>query len=59
MIKKIGAIRSSNYLYLDPIVSIIIGVIVLNERVGMIAVVGCALVLLGVIIVEKTSANNK
>ncbi|MBQ6278397.1 MAG: DMT family transporter [Muribaculaceae bacterium] len=59
VIKKIGAIRSSNYLYLDPIVSIIIGVIVLNERVGMIAVVGCALVLLGVIIVEKTSANNK
>ncbi|MBR0024570.1 MAG: DMT family transporter [Muribaculaceae bacterium] len=58
VIKKIGAIRSSNYLYLDPIVSIIIGVIVLNERVGMIAVVGCALVLLGVIIVEKTSAKN-
>lgn len=59
VIKKIGAIRSSNYLYLDPIVSIIIGVIVLNERVGMIAIVGCALVLLGVIIVEKTSSNNK
>lgn len=58
VIKKIGAIRSSNYLYLDPIVSIIIGVIVLNERVGLIAVVGCALVLLGVIIVEKTSAKN-
>lgn len=58
VIKKIGAIRSSNYLYLDPIVSIIIGVIVLNERVGMIAIVGCALVLLGVIIVEKTSAKN-
>lgn len=58
VIKKIGAIRSSNYLYLDPIVSIIIGVIVLNERVGLIAVVGCALVLLGVIIVEKTSVKN-
>lgn len=58
VIKKIGAIRSSNYLYLDPIVSIVIGVIVLNERVGMVAVTGCALVLLGVIIVEKTSAKN-
>ena len=39
-IKKIGAIRSSNYLYLDPVISIIIGVIVLNERVGAVAVVG-------------------
>ena len=58
VIKKIGAIRSSNYLYLDPIVSIIIGVIVLNERVGIVAVVGCALVLLGVILVEKTSTKN-
>ena len=53
VIKKIGAIRSSNYLYLDPVISIIIGVIVLNERVGAVAVVGCALVLLGVIMVEK------
>ena len=59
VIKKIGAIRSSNYLYLDPDISIIIGVIVLHERVGIVAVVGCTLVLLGVIMVEKTSRNHK
>ena len=58
VIKKIGAIRSSNYLYLDPVISIIIGVIVLNERVGMVAVVGCALVLLGVIMVEKMTKTK-
>ena len=58
VIKKIGAIRSSNYLYLDPVISIIIGVIVLHERVGIVAV-GCTLVLLGVIMVEKTSRNHK
>ena len=58
VIKKIGAIRSSNYLYLDPIVSIIMGVILLNERVGIVAVVGCALVLLGVILVEKASTKK-
>ncbi len=58
VIKKIGAIRSSNYLYLDPIVSIVMGVIVLNERVGMVAVIGCALVLIGVIFVEKASTKN-
>lgn len=59
VIKKIGAIRSSNYLYLDPVISIIIGVIVLHERVGIVAIVGCTLVLLGVIMVEKTSRNHK
>lgn len=59
VIKKIGAIRSSNYLYLDPVISIIMGVIILNERVGIVAVVGCTLVLLGVIMVEKSSKNHK
>ena len=58
VIDKIGAIRSSNYLYLDPIVSILMGVIMLNERVGIVAVIGCALVLLGVIFVEKASTKN-
>ena len=53
VIKKIGAIKSSNYLYLDPIISIVMGVIMLGETVGMVAGVGCALVLIGVIMVEK------
>lgn len=53
VIKKIGAISASNYLYLEPIVSIIIGAIMLGEKVGLVACVGCALVLLGVIMVEK------
>lgn len=53
VIKKIGAIRASNYLYLDPIISIVMGVILLGEHVGMVAVIGCALVLIGVIMVEK------
>ena len=53
IIKKIGAISASNYLYLEPVVSIVIGVIMLGEPVGLVAVVGCGLVLMGVIMVEK------
>ena len=53
VIKKIGAINSSNYLYLEPVVSIIYGVIIFSEKPGLVAIVGCALVLLGVVIVEK------
>ncbi|MBR5101909.1 MAG: DMT family transporter [Muribaculaceae bacterium] len=53
VIKKIGAISSSNYLYLEPVVSIIYGFILFGEKPGVIALAGCALVLLGVIIVEK------
>ncbi len=58
VIKKIGAIRASNYLYLDPIISIVMGVILLGERVTTIAVIGCALVLLGVIMVEKLTSRQ-
>ena len=53
VIKQIGAISASNYLYIEPIVSIVMGAIMLGEKVGMIAIVGCLLVLLGVIMVEK------
>ena len=59
VIKKIGAIRANNYLYLDPIVSILLGVIMINEQVGAVAILGCALVLIGVIMVEKTTAKQK
>ena len=53
IIKKIGAISASNYLYLEPVVSIVIGILMLGEPVGLVAVAGCALVLMGVIMVEK------
>lgn len=58
VIKNIGAIRASNYLYLDPIVSIALGMILLNESVGTVAILGCALVLIGVIMVEKMTNDN-
>ena len=58
VIKKIGAIRASNYLYLDPIISIIMGVILLGEKVTTIAVLGCTLVLVGVIMVEEMTARH-
>ena len=55
VIKKIGTIKASNYLYLDPVVSIVAGVILIQGPVGLVAMLGCALVLLGVIIVEKSN----
>lgn len=53
IIKKIGAISASNYLYLEPVVALVIGVTVVGEPLRVVAIVGCALVLLGVIMVEK------
>lgn len=53
IIKKIGAISASNYLYLEPVIALVIGVTVVGEPLRLVALAGCALVLLGVVMVEK------
>lgn len=51
--KEIGTINSTNYLYLSPIISLIAAAVILGERVGALGLLGCAMILAGVIIVER------
>ena len=52
-VKRIGAVRASNYIYWSPVVSIIAAAIWFGERPTPIAYLGCALIMAGVIIAEK------
>ena len=52
-VKRIGAVRASNYFYLSPIISMISAAIWFGERTNAIAYIGCVLILAGVIIAEK------
>lgn len=52
-VKRIGAVRASNYFYLSPIISMISAAIWFGERTTMVAYAGCVLILAGVIIAEK------
>jgi len=52
-VKRIGAVRASNYFYLSPVISIIAAAIWFGERTTVTAYVGCVLILAGVIIAEK------
>lgn len=52
-VKRIGAVRASNYIYWSPVVSIIAAAIWFGEHPTPIAYLGCALILAGVIIAEK------
>jgi drug/metabolite transporter (DMT)-like permease len=52
-VKRIGAVRASNYFYLSPIISMIAAAIWFGERTNAIAYIGCALILAGVIMAEK------
>lgn len=52
-IKGLGTLKASNFLYLSPIVTLILSATVLHEHVALIGYVGCSLILLGLIVGEK------
>lgn len=53
IIKAIGTIRASNYIYLGPFITMIAAAIWFGEPVTLIELAGCALILVGVVIVER------
>jgi len=52
-VKRIGAVRASNYFYLSPIISMIAAAVWFGERTNSVAYIGCALILAGVVMAEK------
>ena len=58
-VKRIGAVRASNYFYLSPIISMIAAAIWFGERTNAVAYIGRVLILAGVIMAEKFKRNPK
>lgn len=58
-IKTLGAIKTSIYIYIVPIITMITSVIVLNEKITWISFLGMILTLLGLFISEFKIALNK
>ena len=52
-VKRIGAVRASNYFYLSPVISMLAAAIWFGERTNAVAYAGCVLILAGVIMAEK------
>ena len=51
---KLGAVRSTNYLYINPIVAMITSYLVLNEHITPLAIIGTVLILTGMYLAQKT-----
>lgn len=45
---KIGAVKASNYMYFQPVVTLVASYIILSEQISLIGFSGCVLILLGV-----------
>ena len=52
-VKQLGVIKTSNYIYLIPLVTLLTSVIVIDEKITYIALLGSALILCGVYVAEK------
>lgn len=58
-VKRLGAVTASNYLYFQPVVTLIFSVIILHEAVSFIGYAGCGLILLGVFLSDYLSRPRK
>lgn len=45
---KIGAVTASNYLYFQPVVTMIFSFVILHETITAVGMTGCLMILLGV-----------
>lgn len=52
-LEKIGTVRATNLLYLNPVIAIVSSAVVLDERVTWIALSGATLILCGLFYIEK------
>lgn len=59
VIGKLGAINSTNYLYLNPIVALITSYIVLDERITALAIIGTVMILAGVALSQRKEIGKK
>ncbi len=59
-VKLLGAVKTSVYIYMVPVITVVTSVIVLHERITGVAVIGIVLTLAGLFISEiKTSVKQK
>lgn len=56
-IKELGTIKTSMYIYLVPVITVLISVAVLNESLTILSIVGICLSLLGLILSDDTRAE--
>lgn len=58
VMKILGSITSNNYLYLQPLVTLIAGYFVLDEKITFLGYAGCILIVGGIVISDKLKLKN-
>lgn len=56
-IKHLGTVITTNYMYINPVVSILSAIIILGESVSVLSVIGCFIILGSVYLIQKNQVN--
>ncbi|MDE6669005.1 MAG: DMT family transporter, partial [Muribaculaceae bacterium] len=59
VMKILGSVTASNYLYLQPIVTMVAAYFVFGEQVYLLGYIGCALIIGGLIMADKLDLDKK
>lgn len=59
VLRRIGIIAAGNYLYFNPVTSLIVAYIVLNEHITGLAILGCLLTIVGVYLCNRKKKDKK
>ena len=54
VVGRLGAVRANNFVYLNPLVTMLASIVVLHERITLLMLAGAVLILMGVMIAEGT-----
>jgi len=58
-VKKVGALKANNYMYLQSVITMAFSAVFLNEAVSIIGITGCALILLGLWLGDYLTRRKK
>ncbi len=59
VLKQLGTVRASNYIYLNPLVTMVASVIILHEKITWITLLGAGCIIFGVYQAEKKNVRVK
>ena len=57
-VKKLGAVKTSVYIYMVPVITVVTSVLILNEQLTVLAVIGTILTLVGLFISERKTERK-
>mgnify|MGYP000311439351 CR=1 FL=1 len=57
--KWIGAIKTSIYIYVSPVITVILSVLILHEKITVISIIGTILILIGLVSHKKLRQQTR